>query len=301
MKSWQKYLSLFCSLTSFVVLSSAQDDRNIHFSYVDSVTYSQYLQKDWKSLDKTSRQAFRQGIDYYYLRMRAGIAMYERQKYMQAAGQFRKALALNEIDPVAMEYLYYALAFSGRKHDALLFYENHANQLKSKVDASIKPVRSFAVEAAWHSNLEPDIRSLFSTVNTGLNDGYQIITRRFFNTSFAFEHDLGKRLSLTHGGTFMAKSDYYYSQTPTSAFDTYEHRTRQYQYYAGLAINPGGGFLIRPSLHYINFTSPGLFYRDRRFGDIYLPAGCKFGLFSGQTFNIQKYPSIQWQSRFLHF
>jgi hypothetical protein len=267
MKSLQKYLNLILLLAFVSGMASAQITSPENFSAIDSLTYSQYLSKHWKLLEKTSKSAFREGIDYYYLRMRAGIAMYEQHKYIPAIGQFRKALGMNDIDPVAMEYLYYSLKFSGREQDALLFFKNHEDQLKNRVSESLRPVRNFQVEPAWHMNTESDFRSLFSTENTGTTPGYQIITRRFFNLDFSLEHDLGKRISLIHGGTFMTKYDYYYSQTETSAFDSYEHQNQQYQYYAGLGINPGGGVIIRPSFHYVKFISPRLIYRDRRFGN----------------------------------
>ena len=44
------------------------------FINVDTNTYNLYLEKDWDELIREGKRALRQDIDYYYLRMRIGIA-----------------------------------------------------------------------------------------------------------------------------------------------------------------------------------------------------------------------------------
>ena len=113
-------------------------------------------------------------------------------------------------------------------------------------------------------------------------EGYQVITRRFFNGSFLLKHDLGKHVSLTHGGTFLSKSDYYYSQGPGGIFDSYEHLIRQYQYYGALNINPGEGFSIIPAFHYIDYSSPRLIYRERGFGSMFVVPASRANYYLGR-------------------
>ena len=62
--------------------------------------------------------ALKQDMDFYYLRMRMGIARYNQKKYRQACGHFKHALELNQADPLALEYLYYSLLFSGQSEQA---------------------------------------------------------------------------------------------------------------------------------------------------------------------------------------
>ncbi len=234
------------------------------FMYFDSLTYKQYLDKDWKNLENTSKKALKEGLDYYYLRMRTGIAMFERGKYMKAIPQFRNAVSLNNLDPVAREYLYYSMAFSGREMDAMLFYKNNEHYLESKVKLKKKSVQDVSVDAALHFNFESNFKSLFDQNNLAGIEGSQTITRRYFNSSFLLKHQIGKRLILYHGGTLLIKYDYYYTQSILNNFESDEHSIRQYQYYAGLSINPGGGFIITPAFHYIRFNSPPLSYHERR-------------------------------------
>ncbi|HYW94356.1 MAG TPA: hypothetical protein VE870_02070, partial [Bacteroidales bacterium] len=149
MKLRLKYHNIFSLAFLIVVslpLSAQQQDAFFRF---DSLTYRQYLDHDWKNLIKTSKEAFAQGFDYYYLRMRAGIAQYERGNYMKAFPQFRKALAFNSIDVAAREYMYYTLSRSGRQQDALIFYKNNESTLKDRVQEKIRPVRNFSFDLAW--------------------------------------------------------------------------------------------------------------------------------------------------------
>ncbi|MBU2650348.1 MAG: hypothetical protein KKA81_05395 [Bacteroidetes bacterium] len=87
-------------------------ERTFHAS--DSITYSLYLHQDWDRLVKKGKEALGAGTDYFYLRMRLGIAYYEKHNYIEAARQFRRALDFNSLDKDAWTYYYYSLKFSGQ-------------------------------------------------------------------------------------------------------------------------------------------------------------------------------------------
>ncbi len=191
--------------------------------------------------------------------------MFERGEYMKSIPWFKSALALNSIDPVAKEYLYHALVYSGYDADALLFYKNNESALKDRVKERIRPLRSVSVEASGHFNTEKDPFARFDdNLLSGLQ-GYQVITHSFFAADFLLNHDLGKRLSLTHGGTFLDKRNDYYVRDALTVTEAQGYDTRQYQYYAGLAIHPGLGFTLIPSAHVIRYLSPALTSRMGRF------------------------------------
>ena len=89
-------LSIILLAGFFAINATAQS-----FMKIDSATYAQYLERDWPALIRNGRKALGQGVDYYYLRMRMGIAFYEQKNYRTASGHFRKALEFNNGDPVA--------------------------------------------------------------------------------------------------------------------------------------------------------------------------------------------------------
>ena len=64
------YLIFFViMLTSFAGVSSMAATK-IDFNTVDVLTYRYYQEKKWDSLIVIGKQALRQDIDYYYLRVR---------------------------------------------------------------------------------------------------------------------------------------------------------------------------------------------------------------------------------------
>ena len=90
----------------------------INYRTVEEATYRLYMQKEWKALIDTGNIALDHGIDYYYLRMRIGIAHYELKQFRASIPHFKKALIFNEDDATAKEYLYYSFLFSGMDKEA---------------------------------------------------------------------------------------------------------------------------------------------------------------------------------------
>ncbi len=85
------------------------------FSTINNETYRLYLAGEWDSVIVVGKTALKQEIDYYYLRMRMGIAFHEKKNFRRAASHFNKALNFNPGDPLALEYLYYAKLWGGSK------------------------------------------------------------------------------------------------------------------------------------------------------------------------------------------
>jgi len=257
---------------------SAFSQKDVSFQYLDSLTYSQYLNKQWKPLIKTSKIAYKNDIDYYYMRMRTGIALYERKNYLRAIKHFRKAEKLNVLDPVSREYIYYCYLLSGQRKEAIAYYLKNKSLIGENVKDHLHPVKELSIDLSYFSNTEEYINTLIkpeniSDINGYPVPGYQITTRRFFYSGLFFQHELGGAVDLIHGASILRKYDYYYTQTTINSFETDEHRTNQLQYYARLKINPGYGIRINPSFHYMNYSTPSISYRERRMGTLfYIPA-----------------------------
>ena len=109
----------------------SQAQVKIDFAWYDKHTYQLYQEKAWPRLIELGQLAIKDGHDFYYLRMRLGIAFYEQGRYRAAISQFKHALDFNS-DPLAAEYLYYAYKLSGRIMDANLVYAKYKNQLKAR-------------------------------------------------------------------------------------------------------------------------------------------------------------------------
>ena len=130
------------------VLNIKGQDTRLTFQEVDRQSYELYQKSDWKELIRFSKQAFSNGIDYYYLRFRAGVAYFETKRYMQAALQFEKALEFNEGDFVAGEYLYGCYIEVKRSRDAYDIFEKLPPSSREKLEHSLPKLKEVNLEAA---------------------------------------------------------------------------------------------------------------------------------------------------------
>lgn len=100
----------------------------LSFKEIDSVSYHLYVEKNWKVLAKFCQQHITTQNDYYYLRMRAGIANYELGRYRVATKHFQKAKAFNSGDEITNTYLKYAYLFSNRVEEAQQLEQGRKNK-----------------------------------------------------------------------------------------------------------------------------------------------------------------------------
>ncbi|TND10489.1 MAG: hypothetical protein FD123_131 [Bacteroidetes bacterium] len=133
------YILLF-----FVRPATAQE---MTYAYADSLTYAQYRAHDFAGLKQTVHEALGQGIDFFYLRMRAGILAYEKHRYEYAIPHFEKAQAMNPADTLITEYLYYSYVFAGRITQALEYAAVAPEAFREKVKYAEKKMETVSVTA----------------------------------------------------------------------------------------------------------------------------------------------------------
>ncbi len=85
---------------------------------VDKKTYDLFLTKDWKGLKQAAEAALERGVDFYYLRLRLGIAEDNLEKFNRAATQYKKAQEFVPGDTLANWYRYATLIKGGRETEA---------------------------------------------------------------------------------------------------------------------------------------------------------------------------------------
>jgi len=105
---------LFIILDGFAL--SAQSRWN--YSYTDSLTFALYNAGNYEMLVDSSSAALKDGTDFYYLRMRRGIAFYQLGEYGNAIPEFEHALKFFPADSVSREYLYLSEMENGRRSEA---------------------------------------------------------------------------------------------------------------------------------------------------------------------------------------
>ena len=214
------------------VPASAND--TLSFESVDRHSYQLYLRSSWDSLEHFCDRAFAGGFDYYYLRIRAGIACFSEKRYRKASGHFEKALAFNPGDELADQYLYYSYLYSGEY--------DHARALMQQFDTS------FCKKAGI--GIQPDLAMFM------LEGGPRISSSSLFQTGVyaqaALAHYVNNRFSLFHALTCYRQDESRYG-------------IRQFQYYLRL---------VRPLRHRWSFMAGGQFlYGHNIYSDTVLVAG----------------------------
>ena len=239
---------------------------SINFLSIDKNTYELYQKKDWKGLIPLAKSGIKKNIDYFYLRMRLGIAYYEQDKYRQAIPHFQKALDFNSNDLFAQEYLYFSYLFSGRKSDAGNLISKFPKSLINKLKIETKQgISGLSVFNSYTWNMDPVSADSYSPGVDASLDGWQNITKNFNLFNFNIEHQISNRLTFYYGYGFLSKSKFHYSQYANEAFLYPNDKFSQHQFYFSGSSLIGQGLSINYTLHYINLR-PNIYYTQSGFG-----------------------------------
>lgn len=238
----------------FLTLPAVQAQEH-SFTYYDSLTYQLFQNRNYKELKKTGKHMLSAGYDYYYLRMRLGIAAYEQKQYRVAANHFEKALSFNN-NYLVKEYLYYSNLWGGEPLQVLRI----ANSMPDKLKQELKINRSTLI------SLDGSISTLFlndpfpQNISFPQEDGSQIITKSFINTKAELKQNVGKKTALTYMFNYLHKSsEKYFYEDGYSYLDT-TFRVNQYQYYFGGSTSIGKRWVLTYVAHLASVNYP-YFYK----------------------------------------
>lgn len=213
--------------------------------HTDSLTYSLYVNKDWKQLLAEANRSLQDGVDFYYLRVRAGIAAYELRKFRLAASHLAKAHAWNTDDEFVNYWLYFALLKGSRSDEA--------NILASGFDAdylrrmNIRPVQDIhyvqgesmiSVNRSYHSLLGETIGGDYSYM------GYRNVLKHQFYNALGIDHKIAPRVYAFHGINHLGIQRMQMFRSPAASLnEQIESTTNQFQYYFQGRVLPGDGWL----------------------------------------------------------
>ncbi len=214
------------------ICTKAQD--SLAIDGIEIRTYQLYAEKKWPELIALINKAFVNEIDYYYLRMRIGIAHFEKGNYNKAEVHFKKAIEFNSNDELAKTYLYYCLINNGRDDEARSLSRKFSDSLNI---ATGEQKERFMVLIEGGSKLSN--QNLYSDPLTKSEVDY-------FNPALYFQiglkHSFKKRVTLFHAYT-------HYNQI------TYIGKVNQNQYYLSANLVLNKSFVLIPAFHFtqINF------------------------------------------------
>jgi tetratricopeptide (TPR) repeat protein len=227
-----KRLSYLFVFSLFFLKSYSQD--KIDGAEIEAKTLEFYTNKNWSSLIALGDETIKNGIDYFYLRMRLGIAYYEQKNYCLAIEHFDKAIDFNTTDDLAHEYLYYCNVFLGNDEQARKLSTTFSSELKEKLGLTNTPIIDFITASAGSK-----------IVNNSFSYGNNAVYFKQANFfEFGLKHYIKNKFSLSHA---------------LNAFnqDTWIGKIDQKQYYALATIPLKNGWSIAPAFHalQLKFTS----------------------------------------------
>ncbi len=201
------------------VCMRGQQGDTLTSAVVEQRSYQLYLNKDWGQLKSFCDRAIRAGYDYYYLRVRAGVACYETENYRKAIDHFLKALDFNSYDETAMSYLYASYRFAG-------YYEEARDISRHMDTSSLRIAEADRLKALSFVALEGGMK--FSDSAAKFNPATYI--------QLAGQHFIRNRFSLYHALTYYGQGEY-------------RQKIRQYQYYISANIPLRHRLLLSPAVH----------------------------------------------------
>jgi len=240
------------ALFPFPFVSSAQEKPS--FARIDSLSYRAYLNQDWKKVLDYTRLGLKSGYDYYYLRIRAGVAEQNRHNGVRAAVHFRKALEFNQNDPYPLQNLYSSLLFSGNLAEARLMSETYSAAFRKRLGIPARRlITSAFLETGYMVNSKADSMKAFRP-DAQLSHLYIVPAYWYFSAGINLES--GKRFSgtiATNILSFTAMQQFIYRNQPALVFDDpYDQKA---VYLAG-SYYLGKGFSLSLAGQMLTYTLP---------------------------------------------
>lgn len=237
-----KRIGIIAALFLFVLNVSAQ--KKMNFIEVDSTSYQLFQQQKWVELIDYSTRSRKQGIDFFYLQVRTGIAFFKLGKYRAASKWFLKAYKNDQQFEWLQEYVYYSLVYSGRKTEAMKLANDFSVTMKDKIGFKKSKLLLAAFEVGYSFNSDFD---QLTALDLGKNiDGNGDYGEAFFLEYYHFEsfdlsHQILPGFSLNHNLTYLQST---LEQTVDwGTKKTFPVKTNQFQYF----INPH--FVLGQKIH----------------------------------------------------
>ena len=232
---------------------TARGQEQTGFRQSDSVTYALYLDAQWERLITEGEQALDKGYDYYYLRVRLGIAFYMLEKYRPAAKHFEKAIAFNSFDPTNLIYLYQCYDWGGLEMEADLLEKRFPGLYPDKKKQN-RFIRNFGIYSGYTFSgseqkiAETDLDGAENIYGENVGNGDYLLTQagitvvpapqiRWYN-SYTFQR--------------LEKNGHYY--VLNKPLKKVSHYLYQHQYYTNFALRLDHYWYLKPAFHLIHVS-----------------------------------------------
>jgi hypothetical protein len=185
---------------TLIFATSVYSQDTLDYATADAKTYTYMQSAQWDSVIHYGDLALKNNIDYFYLRVRLGMAYYYKQNYTKSIHEFEKAMNFNSSDAYTQEMLYYGYVLAGRESDALSFTSAMSDAAKKDAGVTrIKFLNSLYLEGG------PSLSNNFSkNENTDFNDvpnrsGYACLLGNIYYGHLGAKFQTGKKVTIYAG------------------------------------------------------------------------------------------------------
>lgn len=229
----------------------------INIMTVDQSTYKLWQEKNWKQLLTEGNEAVEHGIDFYFLRVRMGIASYERKNYHRAIQHFEKAREFNNQEEYVTEYLYYAYLFGGRPEEAKKLASTFSETMKAATSTLRKPfIRELQLYYSTDMSSNPTTTANYQMPTETMVAGAQYVANNHHIFHLGLTHDIGGSFSLHHGYTYINQHYFLFRQNDTLRLMNPEYITNSHQYFITGQIRLARNWNLGVGMHYIMIRFP---------------------------------------------
>lgn len=233
-------------------LAMRAQEQQLTYREVDRQSFALYEKGEWKELVKFCNRAFREGFDYYYLRLRAGIACFQTGNYMKAAIHLKEALAFNANDPVAGEYLFGCYLQLNRVPDAMKAFDELPLSAREKLGTNLPKLRQANFEGGPLMSSQPEkFDSLLFLDKADTIYGETDITGDGYYLNGGFSWGFKKGYGIYAGYSMVRLDKNKMVKTGDTLSVNDEYPLTQYQFYLNGNIPLGMGFSVLPAINVI--------------------------------------------------
>lgn len=243
-------------------------------NWYDSVTYASYMKSDWASLTSMGKEALKEKIDFYYLRVRMGDACLYTGNYKKAITHYNAALKFYSGDEYAKKMKYNALLDLGETDQAYRMASGFSMEQRTALNIRKGSMLDFVyLESGYSPSSYPESDRI-NTIGTDSIYGERELQKSLFYMHFGGRIRITPALSVFMGYTGMnirkeklygyattgihrdsiSKQSYgssYYYSFPKMLRDTsFEYKLHQDDLYLNGDLLIGDGWKLSPAFHY---------------------------------------------------
>ncbi|OFX77528.1 MAG: hypothetical protein A2X12_10805 [Bacteroidetes bacterium GWE2_29_8] len=215
------------------------------FKYYDNVSLRLLTEGKYDSLKIVTKESIKNGHDWFYLRMRRGIAFYNTEKYFTASNNFIKAYKFNKDEALNKSYLHYSMINTSRNTESLKFNNNYNYNeagLYIGIDnnSPMSKINNYIISS---NKAIPYLESEYSTNKTFINP--------------TFSHRI-KKMIISHSLSYMQiqNNKYYHLGGFDTIIDNLKTKIIDYQIISSFNLKK---IVIEPSFHFFRTNKESSF------------------------------------------